>query len=154
MIGHVIISRGLQSSPDSGKATALSATTLSLPPCAGAAAGAAAFNAGLMKPKRMISATSTSAAGVAPLRTRSISQSCFQTGRSCAFGIASALNGALISFTESPRSFENPIASCTSEVSFSIYLLHFAIIFAMSRHRLIFESGLSPTADALLNTLV
>ncbi len=40
------------------------------------------------------------------------------------------------------------------EVSFSIYLLHFAIIFAMARHRLIFESGLSPTADALLNTLV
>ena len=104
-----------------GRATGSSATTFRLLP--GAAAGAttsvAALSAGLTRPNRIISATSTRAAGVAAVRSRSITQSCCQIGTSAGLGMASTLNGALISFTESPRSLLKPIASCTSAVSFS-----------------------------------
>ena len=108
---------GVVAAPGSG--TGPSATTLSAPPLPAAGAAAAALSAGRTRPNTIASATSASAAGVAALRTRSMNSSCFHSGWSAALGIASTLNGTLISLTESPRSLEKPIASCTSAVSFS-----------------------------------
>ena len=46
-------------------------------------------------------------------------------------GIASVLNGVLMSLTESPRSLEKPIASCTSEVSFSTSSLDSGVLLVL-----------------------
>ena len=89
----------------------------------------AAFIAGRIIPKNTIRA-SARPAGTAAARSMSMISGCFHSGMST-FPIFSTLKGALITFTESPRSCLKPMLSCTSAVSLAISSLLSGVVLVL-----------------------